>query len=88
MAWREGYERYAPRYRYHVRAETVWYLCNKVECKLGPDGIVAHLEDVCEYPYEEYDEARFMSRVDLYATGEVAVEELQPRPQINDFPPA
>jgi hypothetical protein len=69
-----------------VRAETVWYLCNKVEVELGPDGIVAHLEDVCEYPYEEYDEPRFMPRVDLYATGEVAIEELQREP-LEDFPP-
>jgi hypothetical protein len=86
MPWREGYERYAPRYRYHVRAETVWYLCNKVEVELGPDGIVARLDDVCEYPYEEYDEARFMPHVDLYATGEVAIEELH-RPAADEYPP-
>ena len=86
MAWREGYERYAPRYRYHVRAETVWYLCNKVEVELGPDGIVAHLDDVCEYPYEEYEEARLLPHVDLYATGEVAIEELR-RPPREDYPP-
>ena len=87
MPWREGYERYAPRYRYHVRAETVWYLCNRVEVHLGPEGIVVHLEDVCEYPYEEYDEARFMPRVELYATGEVAVEEIRPEPLGGEYPP-
>jgi hypothetical protein len=87
MPWREGYERYAPRYRYHVRSETVWYLCNRVEVHLGPEGIVAHLEDVCEYPYEEYDEPRFMSRVELYATGEVAIEEIRPEPLEGEYPP-
>lgn len=87
MSLREGYERYSPRYRYHVRAETVWYLCNKVEVQLGPEGIVARLEDVCEYPYEEYDEPRYMPRVELYATGEVAIEEIRPEPLNGNYPP-